>query len=278
ASALRTLKSGPFAEGELSLYHLCFTLTWQKDLPVVLAESRKTKSCCNICHFGPHDSFSRGRKAALQNKASHMEAAHPGDLGRSGLDHQTQKTKPSLPKTLEQNGALVKFWLETQSSHSTTCSQIKAHSLNIQKQISLAEPVSPSKAHETTASFVTESLDKRLEDSSSAQMPMTQSEGTDLNNRTSNTQPLAAFPGILEMTRTEKLPSFHGNPKILFYTYSNHAMEHCSEFLQSHHFCKYLFEPIKTVNQAGTSLQESALFYFSKYMEKKDAVKSLVSG
>lgn len=83
---------------------------------------------------------------------------------------------------------LVKFWLEAESFHSTTWSRIRAHSLNTVKQSSLAEPVSPSKKQETATSFVTESLDKGLEDSSSAQLLMTQSEGTDLNYRTSNTK------------------------------------------------------------------------------------------
>lgn len=123
-------------------------------------------------------------------------------LGRSCLDYQTQETKSSLSKTLEQvlhdtvvlpyfiqfmelrrMEHLVKFWLEAESFHSTTWSRIRAHSLNTVKQSSLAEPVSPSKKHGTTAAFVTDSLDKRVEDSSSAQL-----EGIDLNNRTSNTQ------------------------------------------------------------------------------------------
>lgn len=127
--------------------------------------------------------------------------------GRSCLDYQTQETKSSLSKTLEQvlrdtvvlpyfiqfmelrrMEHLVKFWLEAESFHSTTWSRIRAHSLNTVKQSSLAEPVSPSKKHETATSFVTESLDKRLEDSSSAQLLMTQPEGIDLNNRTSNIQ------------------------------------------------------------------------------------------
>lgn len=128
-------------------------------------------------------------------------------LGRSCLDYQTQETKSSLSKTLEQvlhdtvvlpyfiqfmelrrMEHLVKFWLEAESFHSTTWSRIRAHSLNTVKQSSLAEPVSPSKKHETTTSFITESLDKRLEDSCSAQLLMTQSEGIDVNNRTSNIQ------------------------------------------------------------------------------------------
>ena len=78
---------------------------------------------------------------------------------------------------------LVKFWLEAESFHSTTWSRIRAHSLNTVKQSSLAEPVSPSKKPETTAAFVTESLNRRLEDSGSAHL-----EGIDLNNRTSNSQ------------------------------------------------------------------------------------------
>lgn len=128
-------------------------------------------------------------------------------LGRSCLDYQTQETKSSLSKTLEQvlhdtivlpyfiqfmelrrMEHLVKFWLEAESFHSTTWSRIRAHSLNTVKQSALAEPVSPSKKQETAASSVTQSLDKRLEDSGSAQLLMTQSEGIDLNNRTSNTQ------------------------------------------------------------------------------------------
>lgn len=153
------------------------------------------------------DSFSSSRTATLKKQPSHMEAAHFGDLGRSCLGYQTQETKSSLSKTLEQvlhdtvvlpyfiqfmelrrMEHLVKFWLEAESFYSTTWSRIRAHSLNTVKQSSLAEPVSPSKKQETTASFVTESLDKRLEDSSSVQLLMTQPEGIDLNNRTSNTQ------------------------------------------------------------------------------------------
>lgn len=128
-------------------------------------------------------------------------------LGRSCLDYQTQETKSSLSKTLEQvlhdtvvlpyfiqfmelrrMEHLVKFWLEAESFHSTTWSRIRAHSLNTVKQSSLAEPVSPSKKHETAASFISESLDKRLEDSCPAQLLMTHSEGIDLNNRTNSSQ------------------------------------------------------------------------------------------
>ncbi|KAK2111070.1 A-kinase anchor protein 10, mitochondrial [Saguinus oedipus] len=156
------------------------------------------------------DSFSSSRTATLKKQPSHMEAAHFGDLEcqcRSCLNYQTQETKSSLSKTLEQvlhdtvvlpyfiqfmelrrMEHLVKFWLEAESFHSTTWSRIRAHSLNTVKQSSLAEPVSPSKKHKTTASFLTDSLDKRLEDYGSAQLFMTHSEGIDLNNRTNYTQ------------------------------------------------------------------------------------------
>lgn len=153
------------------------------------------------------DSFSRSRTATLKKQPSHMEAAHFGDLGRSCLDYQAQETKSSLSKTLEQvlrdavvlpyfiqfmelrrMEHLVKFWLEAESFHSTTWSRIRAHSLNTVKQSSLAEPVSPTQKHETAAASVTESLDQRLEEPSSAQLLLTQSEGIDLTDRTSNTQ------------------------------------------------------------------------------------------
>uniref|UniRef100_A0A2K5HP11 A-kinase anchor protein 10, mitochondrial n=1 Tax=Colobus angolensis palliatus TaxID=336983 RepID=A0A2K5HP11_COLAP len=326
------------------------------------------------------DSFSSGRTATLKKQPSHMEAAHFGDLGRSCLDYQTQETKSSLSKTLEQvlhdtvvlpyfiqfmelrrMEHLVKFWLEAESFHSTTWSRIRAHSLNTVKQSSLAEPVSPSKKHETAAAFLTDSLDKRLEDSSSAQLFMTHSEGIDLNNRTNSTQnhlllsqeydsahclhleraragthqvsmetqesssaltvasrnspasPLKELSGrlmksieqdavntftkyispdaakpipITEAMRNDIIAKICGedgqvdpNCFILAQSIVFSAMEqeHFSEFLRSHHFCKYQIEVLTsgTVYLADILFCESALFYFSEYMEKEDAVNIL---
>ncbi|XP_004599362.2 A-kinase anchor protein 10, mitochondrial [Ochotona princeps] len=326
------------------------------------------------------DSFSSSRTATLKKQPSHMEAAHFGDLGRSCLDYQTQETKSSLSKTLEQvlrdtvvlpyfiqfmelrrMEHLVKFWLEAESFHSTTWSRIRAHSLNTVKQSSLAEPVSPSKKQENTASFSTESLDKRLEDSNLAQQLMTHSEEIDLNDRTNITQnhvllseerdsvhslhlemtragahqasieaqepssrlvvvgrnnpssPLKELSGklmksieqdavntftkyispdaakpipITEAMRNDIIAKICGedgqvdpNCFILAQSIVFSAMEqeHFSEFLRSHHFCKYQIEVLTsgTVYLADILFCESALFYFSEYMEKEDAVNIL---
>ncbi|XP_008008829.3 A-kinase anchor protein 10, mitochondrial isoform X2 [Chlorocebus sabaeus] len=293
------------------------------------------------------DSFSSSRTATLKKQPSHMEAAHFGDLGRSCLDYQTQETKSSLSKTLEQvlhdtvvlpyfiqfmelrrMEHLVKFWLEAESFHSTTWSRIRAHSLNTVKQSSLAEPVSPSKKHETTAAFLTDSLDKRLEDSGSAQLFMTHSEGIDLNSRTNSTQnhlllsqeydsahslhleraragthqvsmetqessstltvasrnspasPLKELSGKLMKTKIcGEDGQVDPNCFVLAQSIVFSAMEqeHFSEFLRSHHFCKYQIEVLTsgTVYLADILFCESALFYFSEYMEKEDAVNIL---
>ncbi|XP_074120007.1 A-kinase anchor protein 10, mitochondrial isoform X1 [Sminthopsis crassicaudata] len=325
------------------------------------------------------DSFSSSRTAALKKQPSHMEAAHFGDLGRSCLDYQTQETKSSLSKTLEQvlqdsialpyfiqfmelrrMEHLVKFWLEAESFRSTTWSRIRAHSLNTVKQSSLAEPLSPSsKRHETTASFPSEFLDQRLENSSTVQLLMTHSKGTEMNNRTSNAQnhslpsqdrdnvrslhlemskevtqvsmeyqdssrltgsnrnspsstlkelsgklmrsierdavstftkyisPDAAKPiPITEGMRNDIVAKICGedgqvdpNCFIMAQSIVFHAMEqeHFSEFLRSHHFCKYQIEVLTsgTVYLADILFCESALFYFSEYMEKEDAVNIL---
>ncbi|XP_077020115.1 A-kinase anchor protein 10, mitochondrial isoform X2 [Tamandua tetradactyla] len=325
------------------------------------------------------DSFSSSRTATLKKQPSHMEAAHFGDLGRSCLDYQTQETKSSLSKTLEQvlhdtvvlpyfiqfmelrrMEHLVRFWLEAESFHSTTWSRIRAHSLNTVKQSSLAEPVSPSKKHENMVSFISDSLDKRLEDSSSAQLLMTQSGEIDLNNRTKNTQnhlllsqgcdsahsfhfemaragthqvsmenqessrliiasrsspssPLKELSGklmksieqdavntftkyispdaakpipITEAMRNDIIAKICGedgkvdpNCFVLAQSIVFSAMEqeHFSEFLRSHHFCKYQIEVLTsgTVYLADILFCESALFYFSEYMEKEDAVNIL---
>uniref|UniRef100_A0A8B9YL59 A-kinase anchor protein 10, mitochondrial n=1 Tax=Bos mutus grunniens TaxID=30521 RepID=A0A8B9YL59_BOSMU len=319
------------------------------------------------------DSFSSSRTATLKKQPSHMEAAHFGDLGRSCLDYQTQEAKSSLSKTLEQvlhdtmvlpyfiqfmelrrMEHLVKFWLEAESFHSTTWSRIRAHSLNTVKQSSLAEPVSPSKKPETTAAFVTESLNRRLEDSGSAQL-----EGIDLNNRTSNSQNHLLFQesdsahllhletartgthwGSLETQESSRLmvasrsspssplkelsgklmksieqdavntftkyispdaakpipiteamrndiiakicgedgqvdPNCFVSAQSIVFSAMEH--EHFSEFLRSHHFCKYQIEVLTsgTVYLADILFCESALFYFSEYMEKEDAVNIL---
>ncbi|XP_047615258.1 A-kinase anchor protein 10, mitochondrial isoform X4 [Phacochoerus africanus] len=292
------------------------------------------------------DSFSRSRTATLKKQPSHMEAAHFGDLGRSCLDYQAQETKSSLSKTLEQvlrdavvlpyfiqfmelrrMEHLVKFWLEAESFHSTTWSRIRAHSLNTVKQSSLAEPVSPTQKRETAAASVTESLDQRLEESSSAQLLLTQSEGIGVTDRTGNTQnhlllspecdgaralhPAAARTGArrasLEPQESCRLtvasrnspssPLKEVSGKLMktkicgedgqvdpncfvlaqSIVFSAMEQEHFSEFLRSHHFCKYQIEVLTsgTVYLADILFCESALFYFSEYMEKEDAVNIL---
>ncbi|KAM9320342.1 A-kinase anchor protein 10, mitochondrial [Gastrophryne carolinensis] len=53
--------------------------------------------------------------------------------------------------------------------------------------------------------------------------------------------------------------------------------EHFPEFLRSQHFCKYQIEVLTsgTVYLADILFCESALFYFSEYMEKEDAINIL---
>ncbi|XP_015223320.2 A-kinase anchor protein 10, mitochondrial isoform X1 [Lepisosteus oculatus] len=53
--------------------------------------------------------------------------------------------------------------------------------------------------------------------------------------------------------------------------------QHFSEFLRSHYFCKYQIEVLTsgTVYLADILFCESALFYFSEYMEKEEAVNIL---
>lgn len=223
------------------------------------------------------------------------------------------------------------------------------------KQSSLAEPVSPSKKQETTASFVTESLDRRLGDSSSAPLLLTQSEGTDLSSRTQNTQnhlllsqechsthslhhevartgthqistdsqesssrlavasrnscssplrelseklmksieqdavntftkyisPDAAKPiPITEAMRNDIIAKICGedgqvDPNCFVLAqavvFSAMEQEHFSEFLRSHHFCKYQIEVLTsgTVYLADILFCESALFYFLSTWKKK---------
>ncbi|XP_029028751.1 A-kinase anchor protein 10, mitochondrial [Betta splendens] len=54
-------------------------------------------------------------------------------------------------------------------------------------------------------------------------------------------------------------------------------LQHFSEFLRSHHFCKYQIEVLTSgsVFLADILFCESALFYFSEYMEKEEAMNVL---
>lgn len=109
------------------------------------------------------DSFARGRTAVLKQQPIRMEAAHFGDLGHSSLNYKTDEANSRLSKTLDQVlqdniarpyiiqymemqgvGHIVKFWLEAESFRATSWSRVRAHSLNVVKHSSLAEPASPS--------------------------------------------------------------------------------------------------------------------------------------
>ncbi|KAI1902915.1 hypothetical protein AGOR_G00021220 [Albula goreensis] len=62
-----------------------------------------------------------------------------------------------------------------------------------------------------------------------------------------------------------------------FVVFSIMEQQHFTEFLRSHHFCKYQIEVLTsgTVFLADILFCESALFYFSEYMEKEEAVNIL---
>ncbi|XP_042298290.1 A-kinase anchor protein 10, mitochondrial [Sceloporus undulatus] len=328
---------------------------------------------------------SSSRTAALKKQPSHMEAAHFGDLGRSCLDYQTQETKSSLSKTLEQvlrdpvalpyfvqfmelrrMEHLVRFWLEAESFHSTTWSRIRAYSLNTIKHSSLAEPVSPSIAEPensaTDISVSSESLGRWPEDSGLGPQPSSSIKlpAAGLNGRTLNLQkhlllcqggagqaclgfgtsgaedcPAPDEPGgaskvstpnrnspsfalkdlsgklmksieqdavtiftkyispdaakpipVTELMRNDIVAKICGedgqvdpNCFVMAQSVVFNAMEqeHFSEFLRSHHFCKYQIEVLTsgTVYLADILFCESALFYFSEFMEKEDAVNIL---
>ncbi|KAF7657486.1 hypothetical protein LDENG_00025860 [Lucifuga dentata] len=307
------------------------------------------------------DSFARGRTAILKKQPSHMEAAHFGDLGRSCVNYQPQETRSRLSKTVDQvlrdnvamphymqftvlHGAdhLVRFWLEAESFRATSWSRVRAHSLNLVKHSSLAEPVpvspdgtelpevtqytprplspstqdstgeSPAVQPEQQDSFSTET-DLRpgtpRAETPSRQMPsrtgtpfklqpnstlkdlsdklMKSIERDAVNIFTKYISPDAARPiPITEQLRNDIVAKICGEDGLVDPNCFVNAQsvvctileqQHFIEFLRSHHFCKYQIEVLTSgsVFLADILFCESALFYFSEYMEKEEAMNVL---
>lgn len=330
------------------------------------------------------DSFARGRTAVLKQQPIRMEAAHFGDLGHSSLNYKTDEANSRLSKTLDQVlqdniarpyiiqymemqgvGHIVKFWLEAESFRATSWSRIRAHSLNVVKHSSLAEPASPSNRRRNVDGAVlldsSTSLDPetkgdllpssgqlsvanptsldcidrtkapanhslnqsgndlnllhigtsraitiQAEDASRVSIKSTSMEyphSTDLKGLsdrlmksierdavkifTKYISPDATRPiPIIEAMRNDIVAKICGedgqvDPNCFVSAqavmYIMMDKEHFTEFLRSHHFCKYQIEVLTsgTVYLADILFNESALFYFSEYMEKEEAINIL---
>uniref|UniRef100_A0A3B4H841 A-kinase anchoring protein 10 n=1 Tax=Pundamilia nyererei TaxID=303518 RepID=A0A3B4H841_9CICH len=247
------------------------------------------------------DSFARGRTAILKKQPSHMEAAHFGDLGHSSVNYQPQETRSRMSKTVEQalqdnvaiphfmhfmelRGAdhLVRFWLEAERFRSTSWSRVRAHSLNSVKHSSLAEPV-PASPDGSELSELTQKKPNVLARHSN-------SEGIEKDAVTIFTKyisPDAVRPiPITEQIRNDIVAKICGEDGMVdpncfviaqSVAFAILEQQHFSEFLRSHHFCKYQIEVLTSgsVFLADILFCESALFYFSEFMEKEEAMNVL---
>uniref|UniRef100_A0A8C8GQR3 RGS domain-containing protein n=1 Tax=Oncorhynchus tshawytscha TaxID=74940 RepID=A0A8C8GQR3_ONCTS len=257
------------------------------------------------------DSFAHGRTAILKKQPSHMEAAHFGDLGHSSVNYLASETRSRLSKTVDQilrdnvampyyiqfqeargSDHLVRFWLEAESFRSTSWCRVRANSLNSIKHSSLAEPASTPVSPEpsspqnsrTGTPFKLQSTHALKELSDKL---MKSIERDAVNIFTKYISPDAARPiPITEQIRNDIVAKICGEDGMVdpncfviaqSVVFSIMEEQHFSEFLRSHHFCKYQMEVLTSgsVFLADILFCESALFYFSEYMEKEDAVNIL---
>uniref|UniRef100_A0A8C1XRU9 A kinase (PRKA) anchor protein 10 n=1 Tax=Cyprinus carpio TaxID=7962 RepID=A0A8C1XRU9_CYPCA len=206
---------------------------------------------------------------------------------------------------------LVRFWLEAESFRSTTWSRVRAHSLNSVKHSTLAEPAaslespdSPDSPNDPSRPLTLDQGDE--EDTFSSQTssrPHTPIKGQStsglsdklmksierdaVNIFTKYISPDAARPiPITEQIRNDIVAKICGedgqvDPNCFVIAqsvvFSIIEEQHFSEFLRSHYFCKYQIEVLTSgsVFLADILFCESALFYFSEYMEKEDAMNVL---
>uniref|UniRef100_A0A3P9NG44 A-kinase anchoring protein 10 n=1 Tax=Poecilia reticulata TaxID=8081 RepID=A0A3P9NG44_POERE len=251
------------------------------------------------------DSFARGRTAILKKQPSHMEAAHFGDLGHSSVNYQPQETRSRMSKTvdqvlrdnvamphflhcMEQRGAdhLVRFWLEAESFRSASWSRVRAQNLNSVKHSSLAEPVpvSPDGPELDQNAFNDPALHNSHDELRVSAFAGIEKDAVTIF--TKYISPDAARPiPITEQIRNDIVAKICGedgmvDPNCFVIAQSvvfSILEQHFTEFLRSHHFCKYQIEVLTSgsVFLADILFCESALFYFSEYMEKEEAMNIL---
>ncbi|KAJ3588963.1 hypothetical protein NHX12_009815 [Muraenolepis orangiensis] len=261
------------------------------------------------------DSFARGRTAILKKQPSHMEAAHFGDLGHSSVNYMSQETRSRLSKTLEQilrdgvavpyyvqfletqgTDHLVCFWLEAERFRSSSWSRVRAHSLNSVKHSSLAEPVPAEPGggeapeapvpHRDTLN-VEGDVDGRPGTPGTPTGRLTPSSRTGTPHKQQSTSALRDLSeNLIKSIESDAVTIFTkyispdaARPIPITEQIRNDIVEeqHFTEFLRSHHFCKYQIEVLTSgaVFLADILFSESALFYFSEYMEKEEAVNVL---
>uniref|UniRef100_A0A4W6ETW5 A-kinase anchoring protein 10 n=1 Tax=Lates calcarifer TaxID=8187 RepID=A0A4W6ETW5_LATCA len=218
---------------------------------------------------------------------------------------------PHYMHFMELQGAdhLVRFWLEAESFRSTSWSRIRAHSLNSVKHSSLAEPV-PAFPDGSELLENASHTPHVLSRDSSIEGP-TVSTGTPYKGQSNSTlrelsdklmksiekdavtiftkyiSPDAVRPiPITEQIRNDIVAKICGEDGMVdpncfviaqSVVFTILEQQHFSGFLRSHHFCKYQIEVLTSgsVFLADILFCESALFYFSEYMEKEEAMNVL---
>uniref|UniRef100_A0A7N8XN05 A kinase (PRKA) anchor protein 10 n=1 Tax=Mastacembelus armatus TaxID=205130 RepID=A0A7N8XN05_9TELE len=230
---------------------------------------------------------------------------------------QDNVAMPHFMHFMELRGAdhLVRFWLEAESFRSTSWSRVRAHSLNSVKHSSLAEPVPASPDGRELWETAPDSHNSLTRDSSDeAETPSRQTPSrtaTPYKGQSNNTlrdlsdklmksiekdavtiftkyiSPDAVRPiPITEQIRNDIVAKICGEDGMVdpncfviaqSVAFAILEQQHFSEFLRSHHFCKYQIEVLTSgsVFLADILFCESALFYFSEYMEKEEAMNVL---
>ncbi|KAJ8372946.1 hypothetical protein AAFF_G00272700 [Aldrovandia affinis] len=193
------------------------------------------------------DSFARGRTAILKKQPSHMEAAHFGDLGRSSVNSSAQETRSRLSKTVEQivrDAVATPYYLQFMEAQGAD------HLVRFWLEAESFRATSWSRLQATNAL-------KQLSDKL-----MKKSVRNDIVAK------ICGEDGQVD-------PNCFVTAQLV--VFSIMEQQHFTQFLRSHHFCKYQIEVLTSgsVFLADILFCESALFYFSEYMEKEEAVNIL---
>ncbi|KAG7516931.1 hypothetical protein JOB18_044319 [Solea senegalensis] len=220
-------------------------------------------------------SWSRIRAHSL-NSVKHSSLAEPVPTLPDGLEHQA--TAPHTPNTLSRDSSSEGSWVPTERQ------EFSGTDTGLRPGTPRAE--TPSRqANSRTGTPCKVQSNSTLRDLSDKLMKSIEKDAVTIFTKYISPDAVRPIP-FTEQIRNDIVAKICGEDGMVdpncfviaqSVVFAILEQQHFSEFLRSHHFCKYQIEVLTSgsVFLADILFSESALFYFSEYMEKEEAMNIL---
>ncbi|XP_058484037.1 A-kinase anchor protein 10, mitochondrial isoform X2 [Solea solea] len=220
-------------------------------------------------------SWSRIRAHSL-NSVKHSSLAEPVPTLPDGLEHQA--TAPHTPNTLSRDSSSEGSWVPTERQ------DFSGTDTGLRPGTPRAE--TPSRqANSRTGTPCKVQSNSTLRDLSDKLMKSIEKDAVTIFTKYISPDAVRPIP-FTEQIRNDIVAKICGEDGMVdpncfviaqSVVFAILEQQHFSEFQRSHHFCKYQIEVLTSgsVFLADILFSESALFYFSEYMEKEEAMNIL---